>query len=78
MNRVIQSSPLELLMGKVSRPLEVMLVDDVEQDLDLEELRSNAVTNIDKSSELRQARFDRQKAKIVTFSLGDYVLLMNE
>ncbi|CAH2087369.1 unnamed protein product [Euphydryas editha] len=78
MNRVTKSSPLELLIGKVSRPLEVMLADDAEQDLDLEELRSNAVTNIDKSSDYDKTQFDRMKAKVIPFSLGDYVLLKNE
>lgn len=67
MNRVIQSSPLELLMGKVSRPLEVMLVDDVEQDLDLEELRSNAVTNIDKSSDYDKHDSTGRRLKLLLF-----------
>lgn len=77
-HRITKSSPLELLIGKVSRPIEVMLADDIDQDVDLEQIRSNATYYMDKSADYDKTRFDKSKAKIVPFSLGDFVLLQNE
>lgn len=77
-NRVTQSSPLELLIGKVSRPVAVMLADDIEHDVDMDQARSTAVTNMRKMSDYDKTRFDQTKAKIVPFCVGDFVLLKNE
>lgn len=55
-----------------------MLADDIDQDVDLEQIRSNATYYMDKSADYDKTRFDKSKAKIVPFSLGDFVLLQNE
>lgn len=78
LNRVTKASPLELLIGRVGRPLEVMLADDKEPDVDIEQVRTDAVTNMKVNADYDKTRFDKTKAKIVPFSVGDFVLLQNE
>lgn len=77
-NRVTKSSPLELFIGKVARPLELLFASDEDPEINLDEVREQAVNNINKSSSYDKARFDSTKAKINRFSVGDYVLLKNE
>ncbi|GBP86279.1 Transposon Tf2-8 polyprotein [Eumeta japonica] len=77
-NRVTKASPLELLIGKVARPIEIMLANNDEPEVDLGLVRNQAVENMSKASAYDKARFDSTKAKIKSFSLGDYVLLQNE
>lgn len=78
MNRVTKSSPLELLIGKVSRPLSLInLSDDLDNEINIEETREHAVALIDKNAKLDKQRFDKSKAKIFKFSIGDFVLIEN-
>jgi hypothetical protein len=77
-NRVTKSSPLELMIGKVARPLNLMFADCTEPEVDLGTVRALAVENIKKSASYEKARFDCDKAKLKKFALGDFVLLKNE
>ena len=78
MSRVTKSSPLELLIGRVGRPLELMLAEDIEPVVDVEQVRDAAVTNMEKDANYNKTRFDATKNRIVPFSAGDFVLLQNE
>lgn len=77
-NRTTGASPLELLIGKVARPLTLMTCDDEEGEVDLQSLRDNAVRNIEKAAIYNKQRFDRNKARLNKFSVGDFVLVENE
>lgn len=76
-NRVTKFSPLELLIGKVARPLDLMFVDD-ECDFDLNESRTLAIQNMEANAKYDKVRFDKTKSKVNRFSVGDFVLLKNE
>ncbi|KAJ2943625.1 hypothetical protein O0L34_g16737 [Tuta absoluta] len=76
-NRTTQASPLELLIGKVARPLDLM-ADDVETPVNISELRTEAARNIEKCAQYNKQRFDRNKAKLNKFSVGEFVLIENE
>lgn len=78
MSRVTKASPLELLIGKVARPLDILLVGDEEPQADIEQVRAQALENMEKSASYDKVRFDKTKAKIALFSVGDFVLLQNE
>lgn len=77
-NRVTKASPLELLIGKVARPLNVMCSDDAEPEVDIEQVRKQATENMQASADYDKIRFDSTKAKLTPFSVGDFVLLQNE
>lgn len=77
-NRVTKSSPLELLIGKVARPLDLMLSNDNELGVDIDEARTNAVFNMEKNACYDKNRFDSTKARLNKFTVGDFVLLQNE
>lgn len=77
-SRVTKASPLELLIGKVARPLDILLAGDEEPETDIELARAQAVANIEKSATYDKVRFDSTKAKLTPFSVGDFVLLQNE
>ncbi|XP_046625036.1 uncharacterized protein LOC124307441 [Neodiprion virginianus] len=51
---------------------------DIEPQIDVDEVRSLAVANMDKNAEYDKTRFDRTKAKVDKFVIGDFVLLQNE
>ncbi|CAH2084649.1 unnamed protein product [Euphydryas editha] len=77
-NRVTKASSLELLIGRVARPLDILLATDEEQVIDLDQVRTEAVENMEKGAAYDKARFDSTKAKITPFAIGDFVLLRNE
>lgn len=77
-NRTTKASPLELLIGKVARPLSLMCSSDVETDVDIDKVRKVASENITKCAVYDKTRFDVTKAKVNNFSVGDFVLLQNE
>ena len=78
-NRVTKSSPLELLIGKTARPYGLLLPDDfVEKEVDISNVRQQAIQNIESNAKYDKERFDRTKAKVVKFNLGDFVLRKNE
>lgn len=74
-SRVTKASPLEMLIGKVARPLGVFLLDDVEPEVDIDKVRADAVVNVERAADYDKARFDKTKAKVKPFAVGDYVLL---
>lgn len=78
MNRVTKSSPLELLVGKVARPLDFPFADDDEPVVDIDAVREQAVASMEKNSTYDKSRFDSTKAKVQNFAVGDFVLLQNE
>jgi hypothetical protein len=77
-NRTTKSSPLELLIGKVARPLALMTCEDLETEVDLDRVRSEAARSIERAASYEKQRFDRTKAKLNKFSVGDFVLIKNE
>lgn len=77
-NRITKSSPIELFIGKVARPLNLLFVEDSDKTIDLENLREKAARNMDRSGIYAKSRFDKNKAKLVKFSVGDLVLIKNE
>lgn len=77
-NRVTKSSPLELLVGKVARPLNLPFADDDEPVVDIDAVREQAVARMEKNSTYDKSCFDSTKAKVQNFAVGDFVLLQNE
>lgn len=60
-NRVTKASPLELLIGKVARPLDLM-ADDCDDSIDLDEVRRQASDGILESARYDKERFDKTVA----------------
>ncbi|CAH2102351.1 unnamed protein product [Euphydryas editha] len=77
-HRVTGASPLELMIGRVARPLNLLTIDDTEPEIDINKTREQAARNIEKCATYDKFRFDRNKAKIVKFDIGDLVLIQNE
>jgi len=77
-SRVTKASPLELFIGKVARPLGLLPPCDVAQEVDLAESRARAVQNISAAAAYSKEQFDKTKAKVVGYEVGDFVLLKNE
>ncbi|CAH2108841.1 unnamed protein product [Euphydryas editha] len=78
-NRVTKASPLELMIGKVARPLGLMTVNNDEvNEVDLNTIREHAAQNIQNTALYDKARFDKNKATVRRFDVGDYVLIENE
>ena len=78
-NRVTKSSRLELLIGRTTRPYDLLLLDNIEEtEIDISDVRRQPVKNIEISAKYDKDRFDKTKAKVVRYSLGDFVLRKNE
>lgn len=80
-HRVTRSSPLELLIGKVARPLSLVVPTESiigQNNIDLENMRDRAAQNMIKSAQYDKSRFDKGKAKIKLLSKGDLVFIQNE
>lgn len=77
-NRVTKASPLELLIGKEARPFGLIPITTEESIVDVSSLRAQAIGNIRKNACYDKERFDKTKAKVVRYKVGDYVLLKNE
>ncbi|XP_060807732.1 uncharacterized protein LOC132903434 [Amyelois transitella] len=77
-NRVTKASPLELMIGKVARPLNLMTIDEEPIEVDLDMVREQATQGIKDNASYDKKRFDSNKAKVHKFSVGDFVLLENE
>ena len=78
-NRVTNSSPLQLLIGRSARPYDLLLPGNIEEkEVDISDVRQQAVQNIESNTQYDKERFDRNKAKVVRFNLGDFVLRKNE
>lgn len=78
-NRVTKSSPLELLIGKAARPFGLLLPDNMEErEIVISDVRQQAIKNIEINAKYDKERYDKTKAKVVRFNLGDFVLRKNE
>lgn len=80
-HRVTRSSPLELLIGKVARPLSLVVPTESiigQNNIDLENMPDRAAQNMIKSAQYDKSRFDKGKAKIKLLSKGDLVFIQNE
>uniref|UniRef100_A0A0A9WJF5 Uncharacterized protein n=1 Tax=Lygus hesperus TaxID=30085 RepID=A0A0A9WJF5_LYGHE len=79
-NRVTKATPIELMFGKIARPLSLVTYSDKEKDttVDVHEIRNQAVQNINKNSAYDKKRFDSTKAKVCKFSVGDFALIEND
>ena len=78
-HRVTKSSPLELLIGKTARPYGLLLSENTEEkEIDICNVRQQAIRNMEDSAKYDKERFDKTKAKVVKFNLGDFVLKKNE
>jgi hypothetical protein len=76
---VTKSSPLKLLIGKTARPYELLLSENTEEkEIDISIVRQQAIQNIENSAKYDKERFDKTKAKVVKFNVGDFVLKKNE
>lgn len=77
-NRVTKASPIELLIGKVARPMSLCVLGDQDQDeIDIVKIREQAVNSMNENSRRDKERFDSNKAKISKFAVGDFVLIEN-
>lgn len=77
-NRTTKHSPLELLIGRVARPLSLSVIDvQEEEEMDLSKIREQAIVSIGQNAVEDKERFDSGKAKVGRFSVGDFVLIEN-
>lgn len=74
--KTIRASPLKLFIGKVARPLTLLIMPNDDQDIDFSALREQAITSTQKAAVVKE-RFDRSKARIAKFGVGDFVLIQN-
>lgn len=77
-NRVTKASALELLIGREARPFGLLPVDVEESVVDREQMRAQAKENMQKNAQYDKQRFDKNKAKVVRYKVGDHVLLNSE
>lgn len=59
MNRLIKASPLELMIGKVARQLNLMAVDNDDIEVNIEEIREQAAQNIESNANYDKSRFNK-------------------
>lgn len=76
-NRVTKASPLELLIGRVARPLSLLPFHDEELEVNISEIREQATNFIEKNAQEEKSRFDKTKAQVSKFVVGDFVLIQN-
>lgn len=69
------------MFGRVARPRDLTVVGENITDVPnvpLNQIREITKSNLDRSASYSKAKFDKGKAKIVPFQVGDLVLLKNE
>ncbi|XP_076284028.1 uncharacterized protein LOC143210757 [Lasioglossum baleicum] len=76
-NLTTKHSPLELLIGKVARPMSLSVVNNEDEGLDLSDIREQVTQAFDRNAAEDKTRFDSSKAEIIRFSVGNYVLIEN-
>lgn len=76
-SRVTKASPLELLVGKIARPINLLTMDSDEMQIDLPSIREQAARGIEASSLEEKARFDKSTGHVRRFTVGEFVLLEN-
>jgi len=74
-NRPTKGSSLEMLLGKLARPLGLLPPSDIENVIDLPNVRAEAAKNVLASAAYDKERFDENKAKVLRHKVGDFVLL---
>ena len=72
-NRVTNSSSLELLIGRTTRPCDLLLPDNIKS-IDISNIRRQAIKWMETSARYDEDGFDKTKVKAVRFNLGDFVL----
>ena len=78
-NRVTNSSPLKLRIGRTARPYDLLLPGNIEEkDIDISNVRWQAVEEIETKAKYDKDIFDKAKAEVVRFNLGDFILRKNE
>ena len=80
-NRVTRSSPLELMIAKVAKPVNLIAPNESivgPVNVNIDEVRDRAAQHMIKDAEYNKTRFDKTKAKVKLYSLGDLVLIANE
>lgn len=78
---VTKVSPIELMFGRVSKPLNLISIAESIHErppINLLEVREQATQTMKRRGVIDKVRFDKGKAKIVPFTKGDLVLLKNE
>nr|XP_046472584.1 uncharacterized protein LOC124214362 [Neodiprion pinetum] len=76
-SRVTEASPLELMIGRVARPLGLMTLSADTDEVRFSEIREQAARSIEWNAQKEKERFDNTKAKVSRFAVGDFVLLEN-
>ncbi|BET03422.1 multicellular organismal development [Nesidiocoris tenuis] len=77
-NRTTKCSPMELMFGKIARPSNMVVATNDDEPIDLAEIRSRALKNIEKNAAYDKKRFDCTKTKVSNFSVNDFVLVEND
>ena len=78
-NRATNSNPLELLIGRTVRSYDLSLHNNIEEKkINISNIRRRAIKEIETNAKYDKDRFDKTKAKVVRFNLGDFVLRKNE
>lgn len=80
-HRVTKYSPIELMFGRVSRPRNLIIAQEnsaYNPEIQINQIREHAGREIEKTALYNKALFDKNKAKIIPFSVGDIVILKNE
>lgn len=80
-HRVTKFSPMELMFGRVSRPRNIIIAEgDISdrEEIDLDQIRDRASIEMEKYSRYSKIQFDKGKAKVKPFAVGDSVLIKNE
>jgi len=65
------------LIGKVGRPLGLIPISDTEDEIDKIKSRELATKNMEDSARYEKTKFDKNKARVIRFCVGDFVLLKN-
>ncbi|KAI5742445.1 hypothetical protein M8J77_007259 [Diaphorina citri] len=80
-HRVTKFSPMELMFGRVSRPRNLIVAEgDISDrdEIDLSQIRAQANAELENSAIYSKTQFDKGKATVKPFAVGDSVLLKNE
>ncbi|XP_076482501.1 uncharacterized protein LOC143304054 [Bombus vancouverensis nearcticus] len=71
--------PPQAVHRTAARPYGLLLPDNIEErEVDISDVRQQAINNIEISAKYDKDRFDKSTAKVVRFNLDDFVLRKNE
>ena len=78
-NRVTNSRALELLIGRTAKSYDLLLPGNIEvKEIGISNVRRLAIKGIETNAKYTKDKFDKAKARVVRFTLGDFVLRKNE